>query len=83
MEPEGSLPCSQQPATGLYLEPDASTPHPPPCFPKIGSNIIILRLYLPDPSLPSMLPDRNFVCIFLPMRAICLTYLILFDLMTL
>jgi hypothetical protein len=22
MEHEGSLPCSQQPATGLYLEPD-------------------------------------------------------------
>jgi hypothetical protein len=28
MEPEGSLPCSQQPATGPYPKPDASSPHP-------------------------------------------------------
>jgi len=26
MEPEGSLPCSQQPATALYPETHASTP---------------------------------------------------------
>jgi len=25
MEPEGSLPCSQQPANGSYPEPDASS----------------------------------------------------------
>jgi hypothetical protein len=24
MEPEGSLPCSQEPATGLHPDPDAS-----------------------------------------------------------
>jgi len=29
MEPEGSLPCLQQPATGPYPEPDASSPHLP------------------------------------------------------
>jgi hypothetical protein len=29
MEPEGSLPCSQQPATGPYPELDASSPHFP------------------------------------------------------
>jgi hypothetical protein len=28
METEGSLPCSQQQATGPYIEPDASNPHP-------------------------------------------------------
>jgi hypothetical protein len=28
MEPEGLLQCSQQPATGPYIEPDESRPHP-------------------------------------------------------
>jgi hypothetical protein len=32
MEPEGSLPCSQQPATGPCPEPDDSSPHPPYCI---------------------------------------------------
>jgi hypothetical protein len=28
MEADGSLPCSQQPVTGPYIEPDESIPHP-------------------------------------------------------
>jgi hypothetical protein len=32
MEPEASLPCSQQPATGLYPEQDATRPQIPILF---------------------------------------------------
>jgi len=34
MEPEGSLPCSQEPATGPHSEPDESNPDPPTLFPE-------------------------------------------------
>jgi hypothetical protein len=34
MEPEGSLPCSQQPATCPYPEPNESNPHPQTLFPQ-------------------------------------------------
>jgi hypothetical protein len=33
MEPEGSLPLSQEPTTDLYPEPDESSPHLPTLFP--------------------------------------------------
>jgi hypothetical protein len=40
MKPGGSIPCSQQSATGPYPEPDAFSPHPPTLFPNIHSNIV-------------------------------------------
>jgi len=32
LEPAGSLPCSQKPATAAYPEPDESSPHLPTLF---------------------------------------------------
>jgi hypothetical protein len=32
MEPEGSLPCSKEPATGTYSELDKSSPYHPILF---------------------------------------------------
>jgi hypothetical protein len=32
MEPEDLLPCSQQPSTGPYPEPEESTPYHPKLF---------------------------------------------------
>jgi hypothetical protein len=39
MEPEGSLPFSQGPATGPYPKTGASSPQPLILFPRIHSNI--------------------------------------------
>jgi hypothetical protein len=32
MEPVGSLPCSQEPSTGLYPKPNQSSPYHPTLF---------------------------------------------------
>jgi hypothetical protein len=35
MEPEGSLPCLQEPSTGPYPEPEQSKPNHPILFPYV------------------------------------------------
>jgi hypothetical protein len=64
MEPSGSLPCSQQPATDHNPDPDAFSPHLPILFHKIHS-IITLP---PTPrffewSFPVRLSNEVIVCI--------------------
>jgi hypothetical protein len=44
MEPEGTLPCSQESFIGLHYEPDQSNPYHP-ILSKIHFNIIILSMY--------------------------------------
>jgi hypothetical protein len=48
MDPQGSLPHSQEPATCSYPEPDRSNPCQPSHFSKIHWNIILQ--YMPGPS---------------------------------
>jgi hypothetical protein len=58
MEPEGSLPYSQEPSTGPYPEPDQSNPHHP-IRSKIHFNIVhYLRLGLPSRLFPSGFPTN-------------------------
>jgi len=56
MEPKGSLPCSQEPATGPYREPNESSPHLPALFPYIL--YFHLRLGLPSGLFPSGFPTK-------------------------
>jgi hypothetical protein len=76
IEPEGLLPCSQDPSTGPYPEPDQSSPYHP---------ILILfshlRLGFLSGLLPSPLSHQNPICIpLLLIRATCPAHLILLDL---
>jgi len=83
MEPEDSLPHSQEPATCPYPEPDRSSPFPHPHFRKC---ILILYSHL-HPGLQRgqyiRLPHQNPVHTFpLPIRATCPAHLVLLDLIT-
>ena len=82
MEPEGSLPYSQAPATFSYPEPTPSSPHNP--FLKIHLNIILhLRLGLPSGLFPSGFLTIT-LCTPLPssIRATCPAHLNLLDFIT-
>jgi hypothetical protein len=84
MEPEGSSPCSQELATCPYPEPNESNPHPQTLSLR---SILMLSSYpclgLPSGLLPSGFPTKMYAPLVSPMRATCLTHLILLALITL
>jgi len=73
MEPEGSLPLSQETTTGPHSEPDESIPHLPSYLPKIHSNIIFP--FMPGSSewcLPIWFSYQDFVSISHLSHAYCM-----------
>jgi hypothetical protein len=81
MEPEGSLPYSQQLSAGPYPEPDQTSPYHPILY-KIHFNIIFhLDPGLPSCLFPSGFPTKIEYAFLFPFHATCPVHLILLDLM--
>jgi hypothetical protein len=76
MEPEGSLPCSQEPSAGPYPDLDQFSPY---YLSKINNNIIHSpRLHRPSDLFPSGFPSNIlYAFIFAPIRATYRAHLIL------
>jgi hypothetical protein len=63
MEPDGSLPCSQEPAIGPYPDPDVSIPHFPTLFPWDPFYIFPSTPVFPEWSFPFRFSNQNTICI--------------------
>jgi hypothetical protein len=85
MEPEGSLPCSQELANCPYTEPNESIHIPKSNFPNIHSNLVPhLHLFLHCVLLPSGLATKMlYAPITDPRSATCPAHLIFLALITL
>jgi hypothetical protein len=85
MKPEGSLPCSQQPATGPCPDPVESSPQSSNLFPNIHSNIIFPSTYWSSEWLFPSCFQMNILYTLLisPIPVICPAHFILPDLITL
>jgi hypothetical protein len=84
MEPKRSLPHSQELSTCSYPEPGQSSPYHPIQPPSILILSTHLCLGLPSSLFPSGFPTNNlYMFHFSPIRATCLAYLILLDLIIL
>jgi hypothetical protein len=77
MELEGSLPCSQEPSTGPYPEPDQCSPISPRSILILSTH---LRLGLPSGVFPFRFPTNILYAFrFVAIRATFPAHLILFD----
>jgi hypothetical protein len=82
VEPKGSLPHTQGPATCPCPKPDRSGPYLPSGFVKIHFNIILLYTPRSKWYLPQVSPPKRGMPLSSPIRATCLCHLIVLDLFT-
>jgi hypothetical protein len=83
MELEGSLPCSKEPSTGPYPEPDQSNPSHPIPLRSILTMSTHLRLDLSSGIFLFGIPTNILHVFFSLIRATCPAHLILLDLLIL
>jgi hypothetical protein len=77
MELEGSLPCSQEPATGPYPDPDETSPHLVTLI-SVRSILVLsshLRISIPNGLFPTVFPKRMLYAFISFVRALMMTSL--------